>query len=53
MLEEKDFSASKLSYMIDELLINQEKYNMIKDNLSKIQTISSSEVIYDKIKEII
>jgi UDP-N-acetylglucosamine--N-acetylmuramyl-(pentapeptide) pyrophosphoryl-undecaprenol N-acetylglucosamine transferase len=53
MLEEKDLTINKLSYMIDELLVNREKYAQIKSNLSKIQTISSSELIYNKIKEII
>ena len=52
MIEEKDLTINKLSYMIDELLVNRQKYNEIKSNLTKIQTLSSSELIYQKIKEL-
>lgn len=49
MLEEKDFSAEKLTYMIDELMVNQTKYQSIKDALEKKKTIESSEMIYNHI----
>ena len=38
--------------MIDELLVNRQKYNELKNNLTGIQTLSSSELIYQKIKEL-
>jgi UDP-N-acetylglucosamine--N-acetylmuramyl-(pentapeptide) pyrophosphoryl-undecaprenol N-acetylglucosamine transferase len=53
LLEEKDLSVNKLNYLIDELIVNQEKYQTIKNNLKKIQTLNSSELIYQKIKELI
>lgn len=53
MIEEKDLTISKLSYMIDELLVNKEKYNAIKNNLNNINTLNSSELIYNKIKELV
>lgn len=53
MIEEHDLTISKLSYLIDELLVNQEKYNRIKTNLNCINTLNSSELIYNKIKELV
>lgn len=52
MLEEKDFTTEKLISMIDDIL-EENKYNMIKNNLVNTNVINSDEIIYDKIKEIL
>lgn len=52
MIEEKDLTKEKLSDEIDNIL-NKDNYNVYKDNISKLNIIDSSEVIYNKIKEIL
>ena len=51
MLEEKDLTSDSLLAMVNDLLNNKEKYEKIKNNLKGEKTISSSEVIYNYIKE--
>ena len=51
MLEEKDLTSDSLLNMVNDLLNDKEKYAKIKNNLKSEKTISSSEVIYNYIKE--
>lgn len=53
MIEEKDLNSEIISKKIDEIINDKNKINMMKDNLAKIAVSNSSEIIYQKIKEII
>ena len=53
MIEEKDLDGKLLHQEVRELLSNNDKYKTIKNNLKKMKNINSSEIIYDKIKEIV
>ena len=52
MLEEKNLTKETLESTIDKILDNN-NYQKIKDNLNKNNIIDSSELIYNKIKEIL
>ncbi len=53
MIEEKDLNKINFIKTIDDILENQEKYNKIKDNVSKLGIKDSSSRIYDILKEMI
>lgn len=53
MLEESEFTEEKLLYMINEMLNNKTKYNMIKDNLKETGINDSMERIYNILKEMV
>ena len=53
MLEEKDLSTANITKTVEELLYNKERQNIIKNNLSKIGTLDSTQIIYNAIKELI
>ena len=52
MIEEKDLTKEKLSMEIDSIL-KEDNYLKYKENMSKLSIIDSTEVIYNKIKEIL
>ena len=53
MLEEKDLNKTSFIKMIDDVLKNEEQYNKIKENVSKIGILDSSSRIYDVLKDLI
>lgn len=53
LLEEKDLTAEKLSLLIDSILNDTVKYNSYKNNLSNLGVNNSSEIIYQKLKDLI
>ena len=53
ILEEKDLNKNNFIRIIDETLENEEKYNKIKDNLSKLGIKDSAARIYNILKEMI
>lgn len=53
MLEEKDLSKETIKSSIEGLLYDKDKYNTIKNNLSKIDTPNSSKIIYNEVRKII
>lgn len=53
MIEEKDLNSQIIKTKIDEIINDNEKINIMKDNLNKLAIKDSSEIIYQKIKEII
>ena len=53
MIEEKDIDAKKLYDRVNSLLNDSEEYKTIKNNLKKYKIISSSEIIYKEIKELV
>ncbi|MDD4027639.1 MAG: undecaprenyldiphospho-muramoylpentapeptide beta-N-acetylglucosaminyltransferase [Bacilli bacterium] len=53
ILEEEKLNKSNLINKIDEILNNKNKYDEIKDNLSKIAIKDSATKIYNEIKKII
>ncbi len=53
LLEEKDLNENNLIEMIDNLLNDKEKYNKIKNNLSKLKVTDSALRIYNIIKEMV
>ena len=53
ILEEKDLNKNNFIRMIDDILDNQEKYNEIKSNVSKLAITDSSSRIYNILKEMI
>ena len=52
MIEEKDLNVDVLDKKIDNML-KVDNYKKYKDNLNKLPKINSSELIYNKIKELI
>lgn len=53
MLEEKDLTEESLKENINYLLNNKENYKRIKENLEKVQTLDSSDIIYKEMKKIV
>ena len=53
MIEEKDLNKTNFIKTIDDILDNTEKYNTIKNNVSKLGIKDSSSRIYDILKEMI
>ena len=53
ILEEKDLNKNNLIRMIDDILENEDKYNKIKENISKLGVKDSSTRIYNILKEMI
>jgi len=53
MIEEKDLSKETIKSNIESLLFDKDKYNFIKNNLSKLDTLDSAKIIYDTVKELI
>lgn len=53
ILEEKDLNKNNFIRIIDETLENEEKYNKIKENISKLGIKDSAARIYNILKEMI
>ena len=53
IIEEKDLTSELLASKINEVLTNESLYQSMKDNLKKMSMNNSSDVIYQKIKELI
>lgn len=53
VIEEKDLTSEELISIIDEVLNNSEKYESMKSNLKKMSMNNSSDLIYNKLKELI
>ncbi len=53
IIEEKDLTSDELASKIKLVLNNEELYNSMKDSLKKMSMNNSSDVIYNKIKEMI
>ena len=53
MLEEKDLNKTMFIKMIDDLFKDVDRYNEIKDNVSKLGIVDSSSRIYDVLKDLI
>jgi len=53
VIEEKDLTSVRLISMINEVLNNTEKYNQMKENLKKMSMNNSSDLIYNKLKDLI
>ena len=52
LIEEKDLSGKLLVSKIDELLDNEEEYQVMKENLKKMAILDSAERIYRILKEL-
>ena len=52
IIEENKLTASELSNKIDEVLFNEERYNNMKKVLKSMSVNNSSEIIYNKIKDL-
>lgn len=52
LIEEKDLTSELLINKINEVLNNQDKYNLMKQNLKKMSMNNSSDVIYNKLKDL-
>ena len=53
LIEEKNLNANMIQVAINELVYNKDKYNEMLKNLDKMNEKSSSNIIYDTIKELI
>ena len=53
VIEEKELTAEELSSKINDVLNNKEKYQNMKDSLNKMAMNNSSDLIYEKLKEMI
>lgn len=53
MIEEKDLSKATFIKMIDDTLLNEKKYNKLKENVSTLGIKDSSTRIYNTLKEMI
>lgn len=53
VIEEKYLTKELLTSKIEEVLSDKSKYNTMKENLKKMSMNNSSEVIYNKLKEMI
>lgn len=53
LIEEKDLNSEKLIKMIDDILNDTKKYNTMKENLNNLGINNSSELIYQKIKDLV
>jgi UDP-N-acetylglucosamine--N-acetylmuramyl-(pentapeptide) pyrophosphoryl-undecaprenol N-acetylglucosamine transferase len=52
IIEEKDLTSELLASKINDVLSNETKYNQMKANLKKMSMNNSSDVIYEKLKEL-
>ena len=53
MIEEKDLTSEKLAEMIKTIINDENKITIMKDNMKKLAVTNSSEIIYQKINEIV
>jgi UDP-N-acetylglucosamine--N-acetylmuramyl-(pentapeptide) pyrophosphoryl-undecaprenol N-acetylglucosamine transferase len=53
LIEEKNLNANMIQVAINELVYNKDKYNEMLKNLDKMNEKSSSNIIYNTIKELI
>ena len=53
ILEEENLSKNTFIRMIDDILEDEQKYNKIKENISKLGITDSSSRIYNVLKEMI
>ena len=53
LIEEKNLTTDLIQVSINELVNNKDKYNELKKNLEKLNSKSSSTIIYEKIKEML
>ena len=53
VIEEKDLTKDLLTSKIEEVLSDTKKYQTMKENLKKMSMNNSSEVIYNKLKDLI
>ena len=53
LIEEKNLNTDKLYDKVNDLLNSSNEYKEMKNNLEKINMISSSEIIYNEIKELL
>lgn len=53
IIEEKDLTSDKLVSIINEVLNNHKRYEEMKNNLKKMSMNNSSDLIYNKLKELI
>ena len=53
IIEEKDLTSEELINKINEVLNDHESYQKMKENLKKMSMNNSSDVIYNKLKELI
>ncbi len=53
VIEEKDLTSDKLISIINEVLNNKELYDKMKQNLKKMSMNNSSDLIYNKLKDLI
>lgn len=53
VIEEKDLTPSIIEVTINELIYNDARYKEMKEALEKLNTASSSTIIYEKVKELI
>ena len=53
LIEEKNLNTDKLYDKVKTLLNSSNEYKEMKNNLEKINMISSSEIIYNEIKELL
>ena len=53
MIEEKDLNKASFIKMIDDTLLNEKKYNKLKENVSNLGIKDSSTRIYNTLKEMI
>ncbi len=52
VIEEKELTKELLTSKIEDVLSNSTKYNEMKENLKKMSMNNSSEVIYEKLKDL-
>lgn len=53
LIEEKNMNAEVIQIAINEIMNNNEKYEKLIDNLTKLSTKESSEIIYEEIRKIV
>ena len=53
IVEEKELKDDKLVKVIDELIMDDNKLNEMKENLSKLKVVDSAAIIYNSIKKLI
>ncbi len=53
IVEEKELKDDKLVKVIDELIMDDNKLNKMKENLSKLKVVDSAAIIYNSIKKLI
>lgn len=53
LIEEKNLSLETIQVTINELMQNKKKYDQMKNNLNKLSTKTSSEIIYEEIGKIV